>query len=102
MSVHRYMIAAFLKTPDGGFDIPGFAVSLGAFLFAVWVLCWTIPVTLRAGHTRAKYFWFGDVYDLDRVKTPKAFWCHIALLVVGSLGAIACAIVFSTGLIRGH
>jgi hypothetical protein len=102
MQLHRYMIAAFLKTPDGDFDVAAFALSLGAVLFAAYVLCWKIPATLRIGHTRQKYFWYGDFYDLDRVKTPKAFWCHITLLVVGSLGAIAVAVVFSTGLIRGH
>jgi hypothetical protein len=94
------MIAAFLKTVDGDFDVPALAVSLGAFLFAAYVLSWKIPTILRMGHTRAQYFWWGDVYELDRAKTPKAFWCNIALLVVGSLLCITIAVVFSTGMMR--
>jgi hypothetical protein len=94
------MIAAFLKTVDGDFDIPAFAVSLGSFLLATYILSCKIPTILRKGHTRAQYFWFGDVYELDRVKTPKAFWWNIVLLVVGSLLFIAIAVTFSTGLIR--
>ena len=94
------MIAAFLKTVDGDFDVPALAVSLGAFLFAAYVLSWKVPAILRKGHTRAQYFWWGDVYVLDRVKTPKAFWCNIALLVVGALLCISIAVVFSTGMMR--
>jgi hypothetical protein len=96
------MIATFLRTPDGDFDIPALAVSLPAFLVSVYIWARMFPKAIRERQLWIKLGNWGRMYHVERDKRPKLYWFCIGLFcVLGGLAFLAIAFVFSTGKMRG-
>ncbi|MGP8201884.1 MAG: hypothetical protein ACLQU4_20530 [Limisphaerales bacterium] len=92
------MLVAFPKDADGGFDIPGLAISVAGAWFSIMTAFSFLPKAIRTGRIPYGFFngyWSSKTYWLEREKHPVWFWILFASY---SLGIPMGILVVSLGL----
>ena len=96
------MLAAFLKTDDGDFNIPAFLVSLFITIMAAALLGY-LPKALRSG--RIHFEWTPSTgrtikFNVEREKNPAGFWSLFVVYCFCIILEVMLIIVICFGLLR--
>lgn len=97
------LIAAFLRTEDGQFDVGSLGLAVAMTFTGGYVLSNTIPKAIRNRriyYSTAAFGNRGTDFLISQDKTPVLFWGFVTVYAIFCLALIVCGILLSFGIQR--